>query len=120
MCSASDVTSIDITRTGFDWALEHGCLSHPDELVGKDEWTAKKAASPVRIQWDPERDLILRPLNHRTIQIGLSNEPISLYVNERICGIKDVTPLAHEIHELVQTKKFGEAQANLPIERPLF
>ena len=113
------ILSIDMTRTGFDWALEHGCLSHADELLGKDEWIAKKAASPVRIQWDPERDLLLRPLNHRTIQIGLSKEAISRYVNEWICGIKDVTPLAHEIHELVQTKEFGEAQAKLPIERPM-
>lgn len=66
------ILAIDISRAGFEWALEHGCLSHADASMSKDEWSAKKEASPVRIQWDPERDLLLRPQAHRAIQIGLS------------------------------------------------
>lgn len=113
------ILAIDITRTGFDWALEYGCLSDVDEFIGKDEWVSKKVGSPMRIQWDPERDLLLRPLIHRAIQIGLSKEAVSRYVSEWICGISDATPLAHEIHKLVQTNKLEEALAKLPVQRPL-
>lgn len=113
------ILAIDITRAGFEWALEHGCPSHADESVSIAEWRAQKEVSPVRIQWDPERDLLLRPLEHRAIQIGLSKEAVRFYVNEWICHITDVTPLAHEIHALVQKGKLDEARDKLPIERPL-
>ena len=96
------ILAIDITKEGFEWALAHGCLSHPDESISKEEWEAKRNASPVRIQWDPERDLLLRPLEHRAIQIGLSKEAVALYVNQWIQRITDVTPLAHLIHKLIQ------------------
>lgn len=111
------ILAIDITREGFEWALAHSCLSHADESMSKEEWEAKKNASPVRIQWDPERDLLLRPLEHRTIQIGLSKEAVRRYVNEWICRITDVTPLAHEIHTLIQGGDLVTAHRQLPQER---
>ena len=112
------ILAIDITRAGFEWALAHGCLSHADESISKEKWTTKKEASPVRIQWDPERDLLLRPQKYRTIQIGLGNEAVRHYVNEWICRILDVTTLAHEICALVQERRLDEAKAKLPIEQP--
>jgi hypothetical protein len=110
------ILAIDITREGFEWALAHGCLSHADLDMSKEEWEAKKNASPVRIQWDPERDLCLQPLPYRAIQIGLSKEAVKLYVNQWIQRITDVTPLAHEIHALVEANQFDEAKARLPVE----
>ncbi len=111
------ILAIDITREGFEWALAHGCLSHADESIGKEEWEAKKNASAVRIQWDPERDLFLRPLEHRAIQIGLSKEVVPLYVNQWIQRITDVTPLAHSIHKLIQDGESATAYSQLPHER---
>jgi Domain of unknown function (DUF4291) len=67
----SRILAIDITREGFEWALAHSCLSHPDPSMNQDEWKRLKNESPVRIQWDPERNLLLQPLPHRAIQIGL-------------------------------------------------
>ncbi|CAB3691595.1 Uncharacterised protein [Achromobacter spanius] len=75
-----------------------------------------KKEAPVRIQWDPDRDLILQPLPYRTIQIGLSNEAVQLYVNQWIYRIRDVTPLVREIHALVDDKQFAEATRRLPAE----
>lgn len=75
------ILAIDISREGFEWALANGCLSHADESMSKEEWLKLKDQSPVRIQWDPERDLYLRPQEHRAIQIGLSKEAVQLYVN---------------------------------------
>lgn len=113
----SRILALDITHEGFDWALEHSCLSHAPAGMSKEEWTRLKAASPVRIQWDPERDLHLQPLQHRAIQIGLSGEAVPLYVNRWIQRIADVTDLAHEIHSLVGSNQINQAKLLLPTER---
>lgn len=114
----SRILAIDITREGFEWALAHSCLSHPTESMSQEEWRQLKANTPVRIQWDPERDLFLRPLQHRTIQIGLSKRAVELYVNCWICSITDLTDLSRKIHGLVMRGKLSEASAALPLERP--
>lgn len=115
----SRILAIDITREGFEWALAHSCLSHAEPSMSKDEWEQLKSESPVRIQWDPERDLLLQPLPHRAIQIGLSKEAVKLYVNQWVRRITDVTPLAHEIHALVTGKAFEKAAQKLPVEKEL-
>ncbi|GLS24770.1 DUF4291 domain-containing protein [Marinibactrum halimedae] len=113
------ILAIDITREGFDWALKNSLLSHRAKIfANKDEWLKIKKATPVRIQWDPERDLHLQPLEHRAIQIGLTNEAVPLYVNEWIQNITDITPLAFDIHSLVNENKLQNAQDRLPIELP--
>ncbi|WP_278492145.1 DUF4291 domain-containing protein [Acinetobacter gyllenbergii] len=112
----SRILAVDITREGFEWALAHSCLSHRDPSMNEEQWQQLKASSPVRIQWDPERDLKLNPLDHRAIQIGLSHEAVQLYVNEWITSITDITPLAHQIHTLIEEDKLDEATLLLPQE----
>jgi len=68
------ILAIDMSREGFEWALAHSCPSHPEPSMSHQDWTNLKNASPVRVQWDPERDLHLQPLSYRAIQIGLSGE----------------------------------------------
>jgi hypothetical protein len=102
------VLAVRICRDGFEWALRHSSLSHD---------AARKATRPVRVQWDPERSLQLEPLGHRAIQIGIGGEAVGRYVDEWITGLSDVTPLAHEIHELVDAGELGAARARLPLER---
>ena len=72
----------------------------------------------MRIQWDPERDLLLQPQLHRAIQIGLGKEAVELYVQKWITRIEDVTPLANAIHGLLIQEKLEEARHLLPKERP--
>jgi hypothetical protein len=111
------ILAIDITREGFEWALENSLLSHDAKKYNdKDEWLKVKKATPVRIQWDPERDLHLQPLEHRAIQIGLTNEAVPLYVNEWVQNISEVTRLAEEIHSLVEKNDLEAAKRLLPIE----
>ncbi|MGY1446335.1 DUF4291 domain-containing protein [Pseudomonas chlororaphis] len=111
------ILAIDISREGFEWALANGCLSHADESISKEEWQKLKSESPVRIQWDPERDLYLRPQEHRAVQIGLSKEAVELYVNQWIKQITDITPLAHLIYELVQEGDLDKAYSQIPQEK---
>lgn len=110
------ILAIDITREGFDWALAHSCLSHPEPGMSAEEWERRKSSSPVRIQWDPERNLQLHPLPHRAIQIGLGREAVGLYVNEWIQQVTDVTPLAHQICSLVAAGRSADAMSALPRE----
>lgn len=111
------ILAIDISREGFDWALTHSCPSHPDSSTSAEDWAKLKAASPVRIQWDPERDLHLEPLQYRAIQIGVGGRAVSLYVEQWIQKVTDITDFAHAIHDLVADGQLDEAQARLPVER---
>lgn len=114
------VLAIEITRDGFEWALAHACLSHyePGTYQSRDEWSAAKATSPVRIQWDPERDLHLHPLEHRAIQVGISGDAADLFVDEWITAITDITDLMRQVHEKVRAGDVGGADALLPAETP--
>jgi len=94
------VLGIDITRDGFEWALEHAVLSsyHPSMHLSHEAWQSRLAEAPVRIQWDPERDWRLGAVKDvRAIQIGLSGDAVRRYVNEWVVRLEDVTPVAHRI-----------------------
>ncbi len=114
------VLAISISRSGFEWALAHASLSHHDPAVyaSPEEWLERKNSTPVRVQWDPERSLLLEPLQHRSIQIGLTGEAVRRYVDDWIVGIEDVTPLVRRIHNLLKTEDRQSAAQELPDERP--
>ncbi len=113
------VLAIEMTRDGLEWALANAALSHfqPEVHADRDDW-ARGLRRPVRVQWDPERSLTLRPLAYRSLQVGLSGEAVTRYVDDWIVGIQDVTDLAHHIHDLVRNGDHGAATAALPDERP--
>ncbi|MFJ3925936.1 DUF4291 domain-containing protein [Streptomyces sp. NPDC090022] len=114
------ILAIDITRRGFEEALSQAVLSHFDRsrYATREEWSAAVRSSPVRVQWDPERDLSLNPLPYRAIQIGLSGTAVDRYVEDWITGIRDVTTTAHEIHAAVRSGDLSTAASLLPRERP--
>ncbi|MEW2521786.1 DUF4291 domain-containing protein [Actinacidiphila alni] len=114
------VLAVEITREGFDWALRHAWLSHyvPGVHADRADWGRGLKAAPARVQWDPERDLHLRPLAHRSLQLGLSGEAVRRYADSWLVGITDVTPLAHDIHRLVRDGDTAGAARLLPQERP--
>ncbi|MFJ2904541.1 DUF4291 domain-containing protein [Streptomyces sp. NPDC087212] len=114
------VLAVEITRDGFAWALRNACLSSYVPGVHADlaSWQRELKRSPTRVQWDPERDLRLRPLPYRSLQLGLSGEAVRRYADEWTVGIRDVTPLAREIHALVRDDDLDAARKLLPPERP--
>ncbi|MFD6151326.1 DUF4291 domain-containing protein [Streptomyces sp. NPDC060243] len=114
------VLAVEIAREGFLWALRNATLSHYERGVHGDraEWQRSLRRASARVQWDPERDLHARPLEHRSLQLGLSGEASRRYADEWIVGIRDVTPLAREVHGLVRDGELDAARALLPVERP--
>ncbi|MER7678298.1 DUF4291 domain-containing protein [Streptomyces sp. NPDC096934] len=113
------VLAVEITRDGFDWALRHARLSHYVHGLHPDRsaWQRDLKRAPARVQWDPERDLRLRPLPYRSLQLGLSGEASARYADEWIVSVEDVTPLAHEIHARVRDGEPDSATRLLPHER---
>jgi hypothetical protein len=113
------VLAIEITREGFEWALAHSCLSHFDRRLYSriEDWEEQKQASPVRVQWDPERSITLEPLPRRAIQIGLSGPAVERYVDQWIVSITDVTSLAHSMRKMLLDGDLDAAKAALPDER---
>ncbi|MEV8390721.1 MULTISPECIES: DUF4291 domain-containing protein [unclassified Streptomyces] len=114
------VLAVEMSREGFEWALRHACLSsyvrgvHPDRVT----WQRQLKRAPARIQWDPERDLRLRALPHRSLQLGLADVAARRYADEWTVAIRDVTPLACEIHALVRAGDLDSAARLLPQEHP--
>ncbi|MER7533642.1 DUF4291 domain-containing protein [Streptomyces sp. NPDC097704] len=114
------VLAVEITREGFEWALRNACLSHYKRGFHTDQasWKRQLRQAPARVQWDPERDLHLRPLAHRSLQLGLAGEASRRYADEWTVSITDVTPLAHEVHGLVRAGDLEAAARLLPREEP--
>jgi uncharacterized protein DUF4291 len=112
------VLAVDITRDGFEWALANAALSHPRRDQAKDSWKEQLKTCPVRIQWDPERDLHHTALNFRAIQIGLSGEAVDRYVDEWITAVTDITPVMRDIAGLLATDQLHKAVKLVPHEPP--
>jgi hypothetical protein len=89
----------------------------PGTYVSQQQWAKLKQASPVRVQWDPDRSLTLTPLSHRAIQVGPSGEAVSRYLDQWITSITDITPLAKSIHRHVSAGDVDAARAEVPAER---
>ena len=113
------ILAVSIVRSGFEWALANSCLTRHEPGASESAlvWAERKRSLPVRVQWDPDRSLTLQPLQRRAIQVGLSKNAVQHYVEDWITEIVDVTPLAHELRDLVARDRLETAQALLPTER---
>ncbi|RYE24960.1 MAG: DUF4291 domain-containing protein [Sphingobacteriales bacterium] len=113
------ILAVKIKREGFEWALANAALSHFDGSVhaSHEAWKQDLKDAPIRIQWDPEKDILLHELPYRSIQIGLSGIAVEKYVNDWIVSIEDITDTCKEIYQLVEAKDIGKANASLPVEQ---
>ncbi|MEW1719362.1 DUF4291 domain-containing protein [Streptomyces sp. NPDC093109] len=112
------VLAVEISRSGFDWALRNACLSHyaPSVHADRASWKRELKRAPARVQWDPERDLHLNPLPLRSLQLGLVGEAARRYADEWTVSVRDVTPLAHRVRAAVRDGDLAAAAALLPVE----
>ena len=100
------VLAVRITRTGWEEALRQAALS---EEPG--------SPAPVRVQWDPERDMRGNKLPHRSIQVGLGRNIVPRYVEEWTVEIRDLSELVSRLRELRKARDFDGAERLLPPER---
>ena len=65
--------------------------AYPPPIAHAAAWAAQKAASPVRVQWDPERTPSGVALEHRSLQVGIGSSAVDTYVDEWVVGLEDIT-----------------------------
>ncbi len=113
------ILGVKIKRTYWDSALSMGVLTHPDSEIYPDAgaWNKLFKDAKVHIQWDPERNLKGRKLEHRSIQVGISRYLIEEFNEQWIQDIIDYTPLAKKINQLRKLGKYKEAKRLLPKEK---
>jgi hypothetical protein len=113
------ILAIKIKRSGFEWALQNSCLSRFDSSIHSsyDTWKETLKNTPVRIQWDPEKDIFLQPLDYRSIQIGLSGIAVEKYVTDWIVKVDDITEKCKFLYKLINAGKINEAKDLLPQEQ---
>lgn len=113
------VLAIRISRVGWEEALGQATLTtfEPALYGNYEAWQRGLEVAPVRVQWDPERDLRGKPQERRAIQVGISRSLVPHYVNDWTMEITDATPLAHTLRRLLDAGRATEAQRRLPRER---
>lgn len=87
------ILCLTMRRDGFAHLLRNACLSSYDPAIYPDraEWQAELAAHPNRVQWDPDKDLHLQPMDRRAIQIGIAGAYVPVYL-QAIISVEDITP----------------------------
>lgn len=111
------ILAIDIKRPAFDFIVQNAVISrYSDDMgISYEEWKGQIEKSDIRCQWDPERDLYGRPLEYRSIQLGLRKDAVRKYVNEWIVNITDITDYVKQLRE--QKNAGVDISSLLPEER---
>lgn len=101
------VLAIDIKRSGFDYMVNNAIPSTyiVDRYKSRQDWQNQLKSSDIICQWDPERDIFGNPLNYRSIQIGIRDEVLSLYVDHWIVSIEDITNYVLDLKNKVDLKQ---------------
>ncbi|HCQ0756101.1 TPA: DUF4291 domain-containing protein [Escherichia coli] len=113
------ILAIRIKRTFFDTLLEQAVLTTPEAHVYPHAgvWETLFAQANVYVQWDPERSINGKQLEHRSLQLGISRNLISQFNEDAIVAIDDLTPLVRKCHNLLINGKTTQAKSFLPPEK---
>ncbi len=111
MKEGQEVTlAVRLRRTAFDEILQQAVHSTyvPAVYGSPENWKARLAQSPVRLQWDPDHDPRGDKLERRAIQLGLAEDVLLKYAREWIVSIEDVSGFVAEQRTHADANGFGE------------
>jgi hypothetical protein len=113
------ILAVRLTRAAWDQALAQGVLTSYTPVVHRsaDDWRTEFENASVHVQWDPERSIQGKKLEHRTIQVGIGRTLIEQYASQWIVSVIDITALAAKIRRLRQDGQYAKAKDLLPKER---
>jgi Domain of unknown function (DUF4291) len=100
------VLAVHLWRAAFDAAVLRAVPTDHD---------ADGAA--IRVQWDPERDVWGKKLQHRSLQLGLGRGVVREYAHSWVARIEDVTKLVVSLRAVRAHRPRG-LEHRLPPERP--
>jgi Domain of unknown function (DUF4291) len=101
------IAKVTITHEGFATMLADAVPSsyEPELFATRSEWDISLKRCQARYQWDPDRDLGIRPMERRALQLGIQGELIRRYAREWIVRVADVTELAHQVRDAVALRR---------------
>jgi hypothetical protein len=100
------ILKIKLKHDGFLAILSKALptMFDPNLFKSPEAWRSALQHSEVRYQWDPDRDLWLRLLDRRALQIGIQGSMVQEYVRNWIIRIEEVTELAHAIKAAIEQR----------------
>lgn len=108
------ILAIDLRREGFDALLRQAVLTHPVGGMDGTLWRQALDASPVRVQWDPDRKPDGSPIGRTALQMGVRGEAMEAMLRS-IVRISDMTA---QVHKWDAARKAGTLRREaLPSER---
>ena len=90
--------AVRLRRSGFNEILSRAIHSGyvPELYASREDWKARLAKSPVRVQWDPDHDPRGTTLERRAIQLGLAEEILRQYAQDWIVTIENISGFVAE------------------------
>ncbi|HTM64948.1 MAG TPA: DUF4291 domain-containing protein [Flavipsychrobacter sp.] len=112
-----NVLAIKMKREGFDRVLEEAVMSSFQANIysTRKEWEEKLKNSDVQIQWEHYYDLFGAKTDRYAAKIGIKGALQSMYNDEWIIEIQNVTPYVNTQQGLLETNEIAMLQ--LPHER---
>ncbi|TWT39509.1 DUF4291 domain-containing protein [Blastopirellula retiformator] len=112
------ILAVRIARSGWDAALRQAVLTsyHSGIHRSQDEWRQLCQQAIVHVQWDPERSLRGKKLEHRSIQVGVGRHLITEFAETWTREIVDLTPLTAKLRQFRQQGDYDKAKRLLPRE----
>lgn len=113
------ILAIRIRRDGWERALALGVLTSFESNAHRQHsnWQSQFENAAVHVQWDPERTIHGKKLEHRSIQVGLSRNVIREFTEEWVLDISDFTKRTRKIRSLYLAGNHRRAKDQLPPER---
>lgn len=113
------ILAVRLKRAAWDEALARGVLTSYTPAVHEspDAWRKEFGNASVRVQWDPERSIHGKKLEHRAIQVGIGRSLIRRYATDWIVDVTDVTWFAARVRRLRQDGEYAKARDCLPREQ---
>ncbi|PQO30166.1 DUF4291 domain-containing protein [Blastopirellula marina] len=114
------ILAVRILRSGWDAALRQAVLTSYSSRIhaSQDAWRKQFKETLVHVQWDPERSLRGKKLEHRSIQVGVGRHLITEYAEKWTQEILDLTPLTAKLRQFRQQGDYDKAKRLLPRESP--
>lgn len=100
--------AVRLRRAAFEEILQRAVhSSYVANAYGSPEaWKARLAASPVRLQWDPDHDPRGTKQERRAIQLGLAGDVLRSYAHDWIVSIEDISQFVAEQRTYADSNDF--------------
>ncbi|RGB39499.1 hypothetical protein C1646_650608 [Rhizophagus diaphanus] len=111
------ILAIKLSRQGFEEIISKAVPTNFNSFspISREEWQENLKSSEVRVQWDPDHNLLGEKIQRRAIQLGMKGDILKKYSDEYIISIEDITEFVNEQYELIKMNKLDQVMT--PVEQ---